>query len=209
MLTTISFCGFYDSIHSSNIDYAIEQMFSDRDTGCQRNEGLEMALFNKCHYSAVYKAYAKEYVENFAREFEIPSLIFDELNSPKFYNFTTDRIFATVTLEDLLKIKNTVPLEEFKDMAKLMFTSRDGFSSFYDPDIDSWDDIEHWDANQCGCLIAAYADYERGGFDQYAENDLMEDSRGNGLYEQWIDSATPGIDRLYKIHDYLEVRAAR
>ena len=212
MLTSIPFSGFYYSQHSANIDRAVTDMFTDRDTGCTPNGGLEMALFNTCDYRKVYTSYARSYCEDFGDWLGIKSLKFDELSSPREYNFTTDRIFAKVTLKDLYRVKREVTPLGLAAMAKEMFTSRDGFSSFYSPDVKSWGGLAGWDVNQCGCLLAAYAgEMSRGsdGFDQWAEHDLMDEAQSNGYFEIWIEDATSNISRLYKIHDYLETRAHR
>ena len=37
----------------------------------------------------------------------------------------------------------------------------------------------------------------------------MEGAFNNGYLDNWISDATPDIDRLYKIHDYLQKRDAR
>ena len=93
--------------------------------------------------------------------------------------------------------------------ARDMFTSRDGFSSFYSPDVSEWGDVSEWDHNQIGCLIAAYVAQQNPDFDQYAEFDLMESARCNSGFDSWIGTNTPTIDRLYKVYDYLEQRAER
>jgi hypothetical protein len=210
MQTLIPFSGFYSSLHSDNVDQTVTQLFADRDTGCNPNEGLEMALSRTCNYKQVYANYAKAYCENFGAWLGIPSLKFEELSSPREYNFTTDRIFAKVSLKDLYKVKREVLPTALAERAKSMLTSYDGFMSYYSPDVKSWGGLANWDANQCNCLLAAYADEVTGGdFDQWAEHGLMDGLSGNGFFDRWIEAATFNIQRLYKIHDYLETRAHR
>lgn len=212
MLTTIPFSGFYNSLHDSEIDQTIEQMFSDRDTGSETNPGLESALFNNCDFRKVHTSYAADYCENFAEEFKLPSLKFESLNSPREYNFATDRIFANIELSDLREALRRVDKSELAKLAREKFTSRSGFISFYNPDVNTWGDLTTWDHNQCGTLLECLADQETSdsdGFTSYTEFDLMERARCNGRLNSWVESATPNIQRLYKIHDYLETRAAR
>jgi hypothetical protein len=205
MISTIPFSGFYNSVHESQIDDAIEQMFTDRDTGCNRNEGLEYALFRKCDYSGVFNAYAAEYAENFCEEFCVKGK-FESMSSPREYNFTTDRIFITIEEADAREILKRVDPATLAKVAKLMFTSRDGFISSYSPKVESWGDLLEWDHNQLGALMIALAGSD---FDQYSECNLMESAQCNGKYESWISENTPGIERLYKIHEYLEARSHR
>ena len=207
-LTTIPFSGFYNSIHSDEVNQAEQNMFTDRDTGCHRNEGLEMALWRSCNYRKVFEAYAKSYAENFGRAIGIKSMVFDELSSPKEYNFTTDRIFVQISEEDLAWLYDTCDKVKLAARAKERFTSRDGFISFYNPDITEWVPFEFWDANQIGTLMEVVADDTLGssdGFEQWEELECVD----REAVEGWISDATPNIQRLYKIHDYLETRAHR
>jgi hypothetical protein len=159
-----------------------------------------------CKWGKVYKNYAESYCGGFADKFEFTSLKFESLESPKYYNFSTDRIFAEIDLEELRDIRfNKVDFATFEKHAKEMFTSRDGFASFYDPDISTWGDFDDWDHNQYTCLIEAYI----GEFDQYVQNSLMEDALVNGKFESWVSDATPDINRFYTIHNYLESREKR
>lgn len=210
LTTTLIFSGFYSSLHSDAIDNSIEQMFTDMDTGCHSNEGLESRVMDKCDYHEVFKAYAKRYSVNFAEHFSIPSMKFVELSSPREYNFTSDIIYADISLQDAQRIyEATLPANLVKT-AMANHTSRDGFSSFYDPDVDTWGELEDWDHNQLGTLLEAYADQENGEpFDQWAEYSLMGDDFGNGYPDSWIAENTPGIERLFKINHYLNMRAAR
>ena len=210
MLTTVPFSGFYDSLHSSEVDQVIEQMFSD--DNCEPNEGLSSSLQNLCNYRQVYVNYAKCYVEAFAEEFKISSLKFDELNSPREYNFTTDRIFAEISLEDADRIRSETSAAGLAKQAHDQFTGRDGFASFYDADVNTWGPLSTWDHNQVGVLLQAYVREQVGAFDEFdiwAEYGLMDAAFSNGNLDNWITEATPGIDRLFKIYNYLQARAAR
>lgn len=208
MLATIPFSGFYNSSHEYEIESTIEQMFTDPETGCYSNDGLVMALHKGCIYKDVFIAYAKYYAKAFSEKFNIP-LEFESLESPREYNFTTDVIYCTVELKDMVELLGKVDLDAFAEVAKELFTSRSGFASFYDPDINAWGNIAGWDHNQLGALLQAYARQETGDFNSEEELFLMEHAQGNGYIDQWIEKATPSIERLYKIHEYLEIRASR
>lgn len=204
-LIVIPFAGFYETVHSGAIDDAEQQMFSDRDTGCERNEGLEMALYWKCNHQQVFKAYAERYCSNFSDAHEL-GLEFDGLSSPREYNFTTDRIFAKIPEASVTFMWEQVDKARLDALIKRRFTSCDGFFSFYDNALEDWpEDVLDWDHNQLGTLLECWM----GDWDQYDELDLMDGDRGNGFFDTIIADATPGIERLFKIHDYLEQRAAR
>lgn len=205
MLTTVPFSGFYESLHDSEIDWTMEQMFTD-DSGDQIYPGLDELLWRDCDFRKVHLAYAQDYVEQFAREFNLKTLEWESMVSPREYNFTTDSLFAEISTEEFLDLLDTVDNDAFHALAKQNFTSRDGFMSWYSPDIGTWGPPELWDHNQVGTLLAAHAGPD---FDHYAEHSLMEDARGNGDIDNWVCAATPSIDRLYKVYNYLEARALR
>lgn len=207
----LPFSGFYESLHGSELDSTLDYMLSDAATGCDVNDGLRYRAWDKCNWWAVWREYAKEYAESFAREFELPSLAFESLQSPREYNFTTDRIFCHIDAADIAKMRDeTTPLT-LEKVARDMFTSRDGFISFYSPDVSEWGDVAEWDHNQLHCLLCAYIEDRLcvDEFDRWAEMDLMEDARCNGKLDSWIADNTDGIERLFRVHDYLESRANR
>lgn len=203
-LVTIPFAGFYYSVHDSELDCALEQMFSNYETG-DAIDGLVSHASDACDWSQVFKEYAQEYTENFGKEFGIHTLKFESLESPKYYNFSTDRIFAHVDYEELQRIYNEVDKDELAIAIKDKFTSRSGFISFYANSIEEWGPFEDWDFNQYGTLIEVFV----GELDGYKEIDLMENARGNGGLDNMISSAIKDVGRLYKICDYLNKREKR
>lgn len=210
MLTTIPFSGFYESLHDSAMDDALDQMFSDRATGCEVNRDLAWRASDLCRWNQVQGAYTSRYAEEFARAFSIPSLQFESLTSPREYNFSTDRIFCTISEDDARHILGAVDYPAFAALVRETFTSRDGFISYYSPDLTEWGSIVNWDHNQVGTLLQAYADQVQGSeFDSWAEYSLMEDCRCNGWLDSWIYENTPGIERLLNVHEYLQERENR
>jgi hypothetical protein len=207
MLTTIPFGGFYDSLHSGAVDDVEERMFTDENgNDCAWSDDLRSRVTNRANYKAIYTEYAKDYCERFGCWLKIDSLKFDEMKSPRFYNFETDRIFAYLSKADAIKLHNSVPYDALVAKAKERFTSRDGFASFYDPDITTWGPVETWDHNQIGTIMEVAAVEEHGSeFDSWAERDLVNDES----ISSWIDKNTPDIERLYRVHEYLEKRSKR
>lgn len=208
MLTTIPFSGFYYSLHDSALDDTLDQMFSDRASGCTPNNGLSDRAQSDCNWSAVRNAYAEEYAENFASHFGI-RMQFESIQSPRYYNFTTDRIFCTISESEAARLFAETPEDVLEEVAKETFTSRDGFISSYSPDVAEWGSVEEWDHNQIGCLVDAYVRSIEPEFDQYAEYGLMEDAQCNGFLDDIICNNTPTFGRLYKVWEYLNNRAER
>jgi len=209
VITTIPFSGFYNSIHDSELDCTLPLMFTD-DSG-NSYDGVVMRAYNACDWGAVHRAYAAEYCSAFAHEYKL-ALSFESLQSPREYNFTTDRIFATIEESEARRILAATAPDVLAAVAKESFTSRDGFCSFYSPDVADWGDVSNWDHNQLGAMIAAYVAQQcdsRDGFDQWAEFALMESAQGNGRIDAMLDNAIDGVERLYRVCDYLRRRGAR
>lgn len=208
MLTTIPFAGFYQTHHDAELDDALDQMFSDHASGTQIRDDLRERAFDKVQWAVVHANYAAEYTRALAAEFEL-KVTFKELWSPKEYNFETDRIYCEIDLEEVKRLWLVTSTPIIRNLARERFTHREGFISFYSPDIDEWGTLDTWDMNQVGTLVEAYIEMmSDAAFDYDAELDLMESARTNGRYDSWI-SATTEVARLANIHDYLQARMER
>lgn len=210
MLTVIPFSGFYHSIHDEEVDSALESMFQD--SSGNANDALTMRAFDCVDWQLAQTAYAKHYAGGFADEFEIEGLTFESLNSPREYNFTTDRIFVNIPRQAWARIIRKTSRDYLEKTAREMFTSRSGFISFYSNDWKAWGAFSTWDHNQRFAMISAYVLTCRDGeeFDQWAEFHLMESARNNGEIENFLSSsATTDIHRLWKVGDYLREREER
>ena len=209
MLTTVPFSGFYESLHDNQIDDCLEQMFTD-DRGDAVYPGLLQRLWADCDFHKVHLAYAEAYVEAFATEFKLKTLKWESMKSPREYNFTTDRLFATISFSEVTRLKREVDPKELQRVATANLTSYEGFISWYDPDVSTWGPTRQWDHNLVGLLLQAHANEQHGDpFDNWAEYALTEDFHANGDLDSWVCQATPSIDRLYKVYNYLVRRGER
>ncbi len=159
----IPFTGFYESLWSSGIESeetSFVENYLEEHPGASN---VSAAVWKCANYQRAYlevaKAYAQAFQDWINKECQTDiTFEWDELTSPKEYNFTTDRIFCKISDVDVLKLVGLVSWGEIADAAKETFTSRDGFASFYSPDIDTWGDVATWDHNQLGCLLSAVVD---------------------------------------------------
>ena len=211
----IPFSGFYNTWHDSEFAQTLEYMFDPEGRGADYSGKLAMRFFDTVDWRAAQTDYAKSYVESFAGALGV-SCEWEEMVSPREYNFTTDRLFAKFDADALSAWFTRANIRaELDIVAADMFTSRDGFISSYSPDVLDWgDDLQEWDYNQRGALLRAAADVLIAeGFGQEQEFDLMEDARCNGWLDSWIwnntnDGAKMG-NRCYKIARYLATREER
>ena len=117
--TSINFGGFYESIHSYIIDDNIE---------------LNEYDFEKVNYKDTFEIYAKDYIKILNQKLDT-NIIFKDLISPKFYNYSTDFINVEISKKDILKLFQYVRNEDLKEevinIIKDSSTSKDGYVAFY------------------------------------------------------------------------------
>lgn len=232
MLTTIPFSGFYESIHDAELDRALEGLTQDSNgdqlewqTAAGDIERPVDDLWKHVNWGVAHNAYARLYTEQFNAYFASAvgielRLKFDELNSPREYNFATDRIFCELSKQVVRELWRKVDRSKLDDLIRATFTSYDGFISYYDNSLDAWLNKEHsskhrmsghvgdvtkWDHNQVGTLLRCvfYQCEEEG--DEYA---LIEDCDCNGDITNLIHAAlTPEGKRIVDAVD--RVRRAR
>jgi hypothetical protein len=117
--SSINFGGFYNSIHSDIIDTYIEDYEYD---------------WEKVNYISTYENYSKDYIKVLNNILDT-NISFKALNSPRFYNYSTDVISIEISKKDALKLFQYVRNEELKqevfNIIKDSSTSKDGYVAFY------------------------------------------------------------------------------
>ena len=112
----LEFGGFYHSHHSETIDNDIASYDYD---------------WEKIDYKKTHDNYCKGLLESVNNELDI-NLEFVELDSPREYNFTTDKIITSIPHKEFADLKQEyINDTEFVDWINEESRSRDGFSSFY------------------------------------------------------------------------------
>jgi len=113
----IDFGGFYNSIHSDEIDSRIEY--------------YESINLDSVNYKETCNNYCIEFINSLNDWLEL-DLNFIKIDSPEFYNYTTDKIEAEINENDFNKLKDTyLNSNEFIDYVNENSKSYDGFISFY------------------------------------------------------------------------------
>lgn len=209
----LPFPGFYNSVLSAEIDsqesYMAEHMAEEpeRDelpagvTAEQIAEHLGQCM----DYAACHEAIAEAYISHMQcvieqaqpRKIEIT---FEEMTSPKFYNLETDRLFATVALEDLEHMRATTKPKTFAAVLTERHTSRSGFYSFYSNSPAVWNSkpLAEWDYNETGTLLVAWLQDNVPDLNNDIVDSLISDSEdiytavSNALdYDKLRDALTP------------------
>jgi len=180
-----NFSGFYNSYHDYAIDNEIDSFCMNQES--EINEKLKDYIFMQCDFRELHCKYSETFVKHLSIELDI-KMTFQNLISPKYYNFETDRIAVEITEKDYKKIIRKTDKNILIESAKTYFKSRDGFISFYDYDIEAWN-FKNLDCNQLMCVFSAYLKTIE--FDhEYFEYKFIEDISGNGRIYKWIDKFT-------------------
>jgi len=156
----IPFAGFYESKWDDLISGSEErevEYFEER----QKEDGIPEymrltadeygdILNRHSQYSFGQNKIARDYVELFNVQFKELTgielgLTYKTLDSPKYYNFETDKIVANIphsSMRKLVKAAKAIP-EEFAEHIEERHKSRSGFISFYSWDFAEWQ-AKHW-----------------------------------------------------------------
>lgn len=129
--TNIRFHGFYDSIHSDNIEHAIESYYQDD------YELNYDSISDNINYDAIFKDYIDVFTDDFKSwikdnydlDIDFKDLL---LVSPQFYNYSTDVINCNISDRDNSLLMITFKRDkDFINYLEDRTTSRSGFISHY------------------------------------------------------------------------------
>jgi len=214
VLAVLPFSGFYEA-HSVNIDDYIAYQFLDIDDSLDNDvtSNLFERLYQAIDHRHVEDEYAKAYVD--AINFETKLCFeFESIERPKFYNFSTDRVFVKISKQDLFTIVSHTDKKHLQEIIKENCTSRSGFVSFYDNELEAWGKMSDWDHNQFGLLLQAYLDNIFGEFNFEQEMFLVADFSGSGALDEWLCQTKDGktnakVIRISSVAHYLQKRKER
>lgn len=209
----IPFAGFYGSHYSHEIDQQEERHceYQEEDHELEHPKHLRLTaaehaeiLFRHTSYDIAYQAIAREYAAQFdavaSEVLGFPlKLEFEEMTSPREYNFETDRLFCTAPIKTLAKLWAISRADDHKTLSaviKRRFTSRDGFISHYSNYLPDWPKALHdWDHNETGTLLIACL--ELAGFKDHDLDEALMHAvlDGDGCYHAWEGAVDwPAVD---------------
>jgi len=202
---TIPFPGFYESILSSELDRAEEQLAESlvahgEAFGLEPSDVIEALMYTR-DYSVACRAIAKEYAEAFAdfvtqetqARTDAPfAFTYDTMDSPREYNFTTDRCYMTLPLADFERLYAATDPEILKRQIHRSFTSCDGFMSYYSGNVADWDKpLSDYDHNEAGAVLVAYLETHNLDTNNVNRLDyqILERISCNGEFDSALDAA--------------------
>lgn len=163
------FPGFYNSVLDDLVDREIEMRMENEEMTWEDCDKL-------CDYQAAFLAITQAWVDAFAKETGI-AVKYKTVESPKFYNFTTDRCVVEITLEEMTRVRKIA--EESGLMQKVLdrhFKSRDGFMSFYSNDLEEWNELETENLDHNEAMA-------------YLEAAILPETEGNDLIYTLLDES--------------------
>ena len=214
--STIPFDGFYESFISDDIDHQIGQQIEWDSDIYDLNEDEQQVLedsylsVNRSYfYSQIAEDYTNFYIDALNERLEKFTLkaTYKHFDSPREYNFSTDRIFIEIEENHCIDFIKYIIKNYKKELEKKIedrFTSRSGFSSFYKNSIDLWTkDFKEWDCNMIGTCFELFNLEEEDinySLRDYLTESIM-DNLGNTLGQEGIDL----LDRKQKEKDKKEL----
>jgi len=175
-LVQIPFEGFYNSVTEHLIGGEIEQYIEyKQETNPEYDDYPDYSVDFQLIARGYVRLYRQWLVDN---DFPDIALEFESLSSPKEYNFTTDRIFCHVDLDQLLPYYNLfMSSPDAQEKIDNRFKSRSGFASFYNDFCEDWKTkpIDKWDFNELMILFPEPDYWE-----------LWEYANSNGLFFECI-----------------------
>lgn len=168
----LPFWGFYETVHVRQIDEVMErdaEYFASRDNdtypeavGMDERDLCEI-MDKMADWKKAREIYAQKYVDAFAgyvkqeTGFDL-SLTFESLDSPRQYNYGTDRIFARIPVSVVEAMRAAVTLGKLAEVITDRHESRPGFCSFYSANIEEWvkKPVTEWDHNELSTLLIAW-----------------------------------------------------
>ena len=216
--STIPFDGFYESFISADIENQIEldtEYYSELydlnefETELLCNSFLNINSYK--FYNQIAKDYTIFYIDNLNAKLNYAypdkgftlKATYKSFNSPREYNFETDRIFIEIEKNHAIDFIKYIIKNYKKELEKKIqdrFTSRSGFISSYKNSLDLWiDDYSEWDCNMIGTCFELFDFDELHFYESLTETIIF--NLGNTLDKEGIDL----LDKKQKEKDKKEL----
>lgn len=204
----LPFDGYYSSVWDSGLDWELEsaaENYEESDRETYGDAGLDASEFcdilsesitwSKCH-DALNRVVVNSIQQVLDDELDLKiNLSFAGMESPRFYNFSTDRLFAKISRADVAKLVRIVRSDRYATLKKVLddrHTSYSGFHSYYSNDLAKWlgKPVSQWDHNELESLLLAAAETLANAKGKYA-------ARGRDLWTDSVYEVATSCDSLY------------
>ena len=135
------FKGFYNSYLdlSENIEVGEGESYSMTE---EQFDNIDWNSTNE-NVSKFYLNYFKDELSDFFKSIGVLSLEFIKVDSPKYYNYSTDKLVCNIEIDKNVFVYELrkYNFEVWEQFLKDNFTSYDGFISFYPNNTMEWDEL--------------------------------------------------------------------
>ena len=135
------FEGFYNSYLdlSENIEVGEGEEYSMTE---EQFDNIDWNSTNE-NVSKFYLGYFKDELSDFFKSIGVLSLEFIKVDSPKYYNYSTDKLVCNIEIDKGIFVHELrkYDFDNWEQFLKDNFTSCDGFISFYPNTTTEWDEL--------------------------------------------------------------------
>jgi hypothetical protein len=166
MSVVFPFAGLYETYHSDRMyDEIADILFGKMWEEVKEKDEIDK-VFNYAIEHRADLAYCRQYVDSVCKQYGLTSVGFDEMTSPKDYNFATDRIFVTMDKAEMAEIIASLDMEKLRTRVKKKHSSRSGFWSWVESDLVKWK-LEELDHNQAETVLEEFFEENYIGLDHW------------------------------------------
>ena len=135
----------FEGFYYSQLDLAENIEVGEGDNCCMNEEQFDEIDWNKTNenVSKFYLNYFKDELSDFFKSIGVLSLEFIKVDSPKYYNYSTDKLVCDIKIDKNVFI-HELRKHKFDNWGQFLkdnFTSYDGFISFYPNTAMEWDEL--------------------------------------------------------------------
>ena len=195
LLVEVPFSGFYNSIHEDKLSDLLSEELRD-DRGEIADERILNSMHDAMNWEVARDQYAASWVTHLGMELAIDGMEFDRVESPREYNFATDRIFAYIPVEQIRRMQEEIDNAGFAYVVEKRLKVTDGFIPNYSNNLADWPaDVTDWDHNQLG-LLFGYWSIAGGDTIEDLEMGFVDDGSEWGLFLDAMVDHSPGLQEL-------------
>lgn len=191
----LPFAGFHEeAVDGKEISSQTAWLFADSKDNPGAYTDLEERFWDevKVNWEGVKRQYSALYVDCLAgclarsmRMQAMDSMRFLGLEPAGFADRHNDRLFATMAVSDLKRLRARVTPYDLDKHAQAQSDEDEEFNNAYGDKPDAWGALDTWDQNQLGCLVKAYI----------AEHEIMEEF--NEDFAHWL------MEEGRLVHDWI------
>ena len=135
----------FEGFYHSQLDLLENVEVGEGDDYCMNEEQFDEIDWNKTNenVSKFYLDYFKDELSDFFKSIGVLSLEFIKVNSPKYYNYSTDKLVCNIEINKYVFVHELrkYDFDDWEQFLKYDFTSYDGFISFYPNTSIEWDEL--------------------------------------------------------------------